>query len=249
VSIPFSDIDTVFFDVGNTLLSIDFDWIGRELSQRAVDVAPETIRRAEAHARPRLSRAIAEHDNKESETTFSLYLRLVLSELRFGNEATRTIDDARLDDLVEQLTPILRVPGRADLLWSWMIPGVPAALEAMRDAGLRLAVVSNADGTVDSSLVNRGLRDYFHFVADSHVVGFQKPDPRIFEHALEACDADPARTLHVGDLYAADVVGARAAGVHPVLLDPYDGWTETDCVRLPDIVSLGEWLIAARRAG
>jgi putative hydrolase of the HAD superfamily len=251
VSLPYSEIDTVFFDVGNTLLSIDFDWISAELDALGVGAEPATLRRAEARARPRLSGAIAERGHKEDEGTFTIYLDLVLEELAngIGVEDQPAFDAPRRRELVARLTPILRIPGRADLLWRWIIPGVPEALQAMRDAGLRLAVVSNADGTVDASLTARGLRDHFDVVADSHVVGHQKPDPRIFAHALEACGADPARTLHVGDLYAADVVGARAVGVHPVLLDPFEDWGELDCVRLPDIGSLGRRLIEVRRPG
>jgi putative hydrolase of the HAD superfamily len=116
----------------------------------------------------------------------------------------------------------------------------------MRAGGLRLAVVSNSDGSAEQSLVAAGLRDYFHAVMDSFLVGHEKPDPRIFERAIELCAADPARTIHVGDLYAADVVGARAAGLHPVLLDPFGDWHEVDCVTLPDIGSLGDAVLRAR---
>lgn len=241
--IPYSEIDTVFFDVGNTLLSIDFDWVSEELSQRGVTASPEQIRRAEARARPRVSVGIADRDEKETQSTFTFYFGLVLEQL----ELDAPPDAGRLHELALELTPVLRRPGRTARLWSWLIPGVPEALQAMGDAGLRLAVVSNSDGSAESSLVARGLRGHFHAVMDSHLVGHEKPDPRIFEHALVACGADPARTLHVGDLYAADVVGARAAGVHPVLLDPFGDWIDMDCVRLPDIVALGERLIASRR--
>ena len=116
----------------------------------------------------------------------------------------------------------------------------------MQAGGLQLAVVSNSDGSVEQSLVASGLRDYFAAVLDSHIVGHEKPDPRIFEKALEICDADPARTVHVGDLYAADVVGARAAGVHAVLLDPFGDWKNVDCVTLPDIAILGEHVLLGR---
>ena len=62
-------------------------------------------------------------------------------------------------------------------------------------------------------------------VIDSALVGYEKPDPRIFAAALERTGADPDRTLHIGDLYHADVVGARTAGIHALLLDPYGDWT------------------------
>jgi putative hydrolase of the HAD superfamily len=237
--IPFDRIDTVFFDVGNTLLSIDFDWVSEELGARGVPTTPSAVRRAEAAARPRVSEGIAHRDEKETQETFTFYFGLVLQHL----DTPAELDEAAVVSLARELTPVLRGPGLTERLWSWLIPGVPEALGAMSEAGLKLAVVSNSDGSVASSLERTGLRDHFHAVMDSHIVGHEKPDPRIFEEALAACGADPARTVHVGDLYAADVVGARAAGVHPVLLDPFDDWGDVDCVTVPDIAILGERLL------
>ena len=242
--IPFAHIDTVFFDVGNTLLSIDFDWISEEFATRGLEALPSAIRRAEAAARPLVSAGIANRDDKETQETFTFYFGLVLQQL----EAARELGEAGRAALARELTPVLRGPGKTERLWSWLIPGVPDALHAMQEGGLQLAVVSNSDGSVESSLVGSGLRDHFAAVMDSHLVGHEKPDPRIFETALSVCGADPARTLHVGDLYDADVVGARAAGLHPVLLDPFDDWGDVDCVTLPDIAVLGERLLEARNS-
>jgi putative hydrolase of the HAD superfamily len=111
----------------------------------------------------------------------------------------------------------------------------------MRDRGLTLVVVSNSDGTAERSLEAAGLRPYLSDVIDSAIVGYEKPDARIFEHALRHSGARPERTLHVGDLYHADVTGARAAGIHAVLLDPFDDWTGIDCDRAPDL-----WAVAER---
>jgi FMN phosphatase YigB (HAD superfamily) len=240
--IPFGQIDTVFFDVGNTLLSIDFEWISEEFASRGLAASPEVIRRAEAAARPLVSAGLAQRDEKETQEAFTFYFGLVVQQL----EAARELGEEACASLARELTPVLRGPGKTDRLWSWLIPGVPEALRAMAEAGLQLAVVSNSDGSVESSLVGCGLRDHFSAVMDSHLVGHEKPDPRIFETALSVCGADPARTLHVGDLYAADVVGARAAGLHPVLLDPFDDWGDVDCLTLPDIAVLAERLLASR---
>jgi putative hydrolase of the HAD superfamily len=108
--------------------------------------------------------------------------------------------------------------------------------------------VSNADGTVERGLTRAGLRGLLDDVVDSHVVGFEKPDPRIFAHALERSGAAPGTTLHVGDLYAADVVGARAAGLHALLLDPHGDWPPVDCARLPDVAALAHAIRSARAA-
>ena len=236
--IPWDDLETIFFDAGNTLVSIDFDWVTQELSQRGIACDASELRRAEAAARPKLSAWIESKASTESRETFEFYLGSVLEQL----DAARAAGAARIAELVGELTPVLRSPGEAQRLWSWVLPGVREALCRIADAGLELAVVSNSDGSVESGLETLGLRRHFSAVFDSQLVGYEKPDPRIFEKALEVCGADPARTLHVGDLYAADVVGARKAGVHPLLLDPFDDWVDVDCPRLPDLASLGERL-------
>ena len=113
--------------------------------------------------------------------------------------------------------------------------------------GLPLVVVSNSDGSIGRGLAEVGLRPYFSAVVDSAEVGFEKPDPRIFEHAIRHAGVSGRRALHVGDLYDADVAGARAAGVHAVLLDPFDDWGDVDCERAPDLGAVAERLRRARR--
>jgi putative hydrolase of the HAD superfamily len=120
------------------------------------------------------------------------------------------------------------------------------ALDAFAAVALQLAVVSNSDGTAERGLVKAGLRPYFTVVVDSSIVGFAKPDRRIFEHALAACGAHPSRVLHVGDMYHADVVGAREAGLHALLLDPFGDWGDVDCERVPDLGVLAERLRTSR---
>jgi HAD superfamily hydrolase (TIGR01509 family) len=240
---PYESIETLFLDVGNTLVSIDFDWIERELSMRNIECTAQRLRRAEAAARPLLSSRLAGTAGAAKvDFSFPAYLDEVLTQL----------DDAGLEEvsvraaLVETLALVLHTPGQSSRLWSWVLPDVPEALQLLRATGLQLVVVSNSDGTVEQGLRKQGLHHYFDTIVDSHCVGFEKPDPRIFTHALDASGASPEATLHVGDLYSADVVGARRAGVHPLLLDPFDDWGELDCPKLPDLMALAKLLERAR---
>ena len=105
-------------------------------------------------------------------------------------------------------------------LWCSVQERTHEALERLRAAGLRLGVVSNSDGRVEEALEAAGLRDYFDVVVDSGVLGIEKPDPRIFQAALDALGVAPEEALYVGDLFEVDVVGARAAGIEAVLLAP-----------------------------
>jgi len=240
--IPWAELETIFFDAGNTLVSIDFDWVCEELAARGFHCEPMELRRAEAAARPDVSAGLPARAAKESLDTFTFYFELVLQKLRAGRDAGA---EERLR-LARELTPVFRGPGQTQRLWSWVIPGVRETLAALAESGVTLAVASNSDGSVEATLVDQGLREHFGEVFDSEIIGFEKPDARFFEHALEVCGADPQRTLHVGDLYTVDVVGARGAGVHPLLLDPFEDWGAVDCARLPDLPSLAEKLLRER---
>jgi HAD superfamily hydrolase (TIGR01509 family) len=107
-------------------------------------------------------------------------------------------------------------------LWSRVLDGVAPALAALRGAGLRLAVISNSEGTIAALLAEAGLAGQFDLVLDSWVEGISKPDPRIFALALGRLGVAPGDAIMVGDSPAADIAGAAAAGVRAALLDPYD---------------------------
>ena len=92
-------------------------------------------------------------------------------------------------------------------------------LSALRDGGIRLAIVSNWDSSLERLLKVHGLLDYFEVVAASLVVGVEKPDPRIFQWTLERLGLGPEDCLHIGDSEADDAVGAQNAGIPYRLID------------------------------
>jgi putative hydrolase of the HAD superfamily len=94
-------------------------------------------------------------------------------------------------------------------------------LARLARSGRRLAVVSNAEGQVEQDLIAAGLGQYLETVVDSHRVGVSKPDPRIFAICLARLGAIADQCVYVGDVPAFDVVGAQAAGIAPILLDPH----------------------------
>jgi putative hydrolase of the HAD superfamily len=240
--LPLARIETLFLDAGNTLISIDFEIVAREFAAHGVRAQAKEIARAEAAARPALSAWLAGGASQQDEDTHFSFLRNVIDHL----PAARALAMPERARIAEAASARIYRPGASDELWNVPLPGVAKALRELRAAGLRLVVVSNADGTVERGLGRAGLRELLDVVVDSHHVGFEKPDPRIFAHALEISGARPETTLHVGDLYAADVAGARAAGVHALLLDPHDDWPPLDCARLPDVPALARALFEAR---
>jgi len=96
------------------------------------------------------------------------------------------------------------------------IPDAGAHLERMRSRGFRLAVLSNwpLAATIDHYLQAQGWLPLFDAVVVSQRVGAIKPRPEIFAEAARLLGAPPGRILHVGDDWAADVVGATRAGWH-----------------------------------
>lgn len=232
-NISYSQINTLFLDVGNTLVAMDFPWIAKELDSLGFACEAKELQRAEAAARPCISAGF-NHRSTEGEDAFIYYLETVLSCLPAAFEH----DSYQIRDIAQRIAPVLRPDGESDRLWSTVIPGVLESLKAFKTIGFKLVAVSNSDGTVEGILVRLGLRPYFNAVYDSRLVGFEKPDPRIFLYAIEQSNANPDNTLHVGDLYSIDVVGARAAGIQAVLIDPFGDWSDVDCERVCDLSEL-----------
>ena len=129
----------------------------------------------------------------------------------------------------------------------YVFPDVIPALDAMQASGLRLGVVSNWGWAAPELLQTLELARHFEVMSISARVGYQKPHPAIFEHALELLDVEADQAIHVGDDPEADVVGARNVGIEPVLIDrhgrshPPIGF-ETEPGAVTTIGDLGELL-------
>ena len=119
------------------------------------------------------------------------------------------------------------------------------SLAALRQRGLKLTVVSNANGKLKLLFERLELAGCVDCLLDSYDEGVEKPDPRYFEIALQRSGARRETTIHVGDLYHVDVVGARNAGLRGVLLDEAGLYPDVDCRRvrslreLVDLISKG----------
>lgn len=129
-------------------------------------------------------------------------------------------------------------------LWCKVPDGLGAALDAIRARGKKVAIISNSEGMLDRLFLDLGIRDHFDRIVDSGLVGVEKPDPRIFRVALDAFGVPPERALHLGDIFATDVLGARAAGLRCALIDPYDHYAglHPDVPRVPGVVAVARAL-------
>jgi putative hydrolase of the HAD superfamily len=160
------------------------------------------------------------------------------------------VSDDALDDTVIALMSEFTVGG----LWTRPVPGAKDALEKLARHDVRIAIVSNSDGTVEDLLlehkvcqVGPGPGVAVDAIIDSSVVGAAKPDPRIFEIALSRIGVEPQHAIHVGDTPGADVDGAHAAGVEPVLVDPFELHPDLGVTRVRSLAEVVDLVRVARR--
>lgn len=201
-------IEAVLFDAGNTLIYVHPGRVAEILRTAGADVDAQGVRRAERAARRRLNEVIDDGHLGTEPEVWRAYFSTLFRESGVPETG------------MEEAGRLLRETHALNHLWTWVEPGTVDALESLASAGYRLAVISNADGRVESVLRDVGLRPHFEFVVDSEVVGVAKPDPAIFREGCRRLGLEPETCLYVGDLYPVDYVGATGAGLRGVLLDP-----------------------------
>lgn len=119
---------------------------------------------------------------------------------------------------------------------------VRPVLERLRAAGLALGVVSNFEEWLERLLERLGVRSFFDVRVISGVEGLEKPDPRIFELAMERAGVEPAASVYVGDNPELDVEPALALGMFPVLIDRRERYADAPGTRITSLSELPEVL-------
>jgi putative hydrolase of the HAD superfamily len=212
----------VLFDLGGVLVHLDYAAIAAEAAALGVALDAASLPRAEGRAR----RAI---DARAG----------VLGGVP-GTDAARV--PSYFEDLLDgagvsghargELVARLQAHHHQRNLWRVPFACARATLERLRAAGLRLGVVSNADGRAAAILQATGLAASLDVIVDSHLEGVEKPDAEIFRRALERLGVAAEASIFVGDIVSIDVVGARNAGLRPVLLDAAGAYQDVDCARI-----------------
>ncbi|MGA0788654.1 MAG: HAD family hydrolase [Ilumatobacteraceae bacterium] len=218
--------DAVFFDAGGVLVLPDPTVLAPLLETYGGSTRIDDHRRAHYAGMAAKSRAAASESDWDSYNLAYVTAVGVDAELRLM--AASLLDRTRTAEL-----------------WRWPIPESMAALAELAALGVPMSVVSNASGQIEWVLEHMGICQRgagsgvsMRTIVDSHVVGVGKPDPAIFTFAIEHHpETVPERILYVGDSVVMDVGGAMAAGLHPVLVDPFDDHVGADFAR---IASLGE---------
>ena len=203
-------IELLSLDAGGVLVFPNFERISDAFARHGVHMSPEALRAADPHGRFSVDTANHVVGMNDADRG-SMYFRVMFE--RAGIPA-----DAPVASVLEELWAYHSEHN----LWDYVPPDVVPALERLAATGVTLAIGSNANGIIHRVFERAGLRRYFSVICDSHLEGVEKPDRRFFEILVTRAGGRPETTLHVGDLYHVDVLGARSAGLQSMLLDPHD---------------------------
>ncbi|KAG7493232.1 haloacid dehalogenase-like hydrolase domain-containing protein 3 [Solea senegalensis] len=129
---------------------------------------------------------------------------------------------------------------------TWEVfPDSKKALESCSSLGLKLGVVSNFDSRLERILHACDLLSHFSFLVTSEDAGVAKPDPIIFDKALQKCGVPAAGVAHIGDHHVNDYLTSRSVGINGVLLDRQNNQNQVDVERehrLSSLEELPSWL-------
>ena len=227
-------IKAVFFDWFNTLIHFDpprAELYNRVFQQFGIELPPKAIMRGILAGdlycfEENTKSPVEERSDEEQAEVYSYYPKAILTEA--GVKVS--------EDLPLKILEIVQQQFKGDALV--LFDDVLSTLKMLKERRLILGLITNATREKVSLHSKLGLEHYLDFVVTSQEVGADKPKPPIFLAALERAGAKAFEAIHVGDQYKLDVVGAREAGINPILIDRYDLYP--DVSNYPRIHSLTE---------
>ena len=225
-----SRLQGLLLDAGNTLVFLDHLAVADVVSSHGVPVDGRLLARVEGaakrHYEALMARGVSHQDG------WGLYLRALLEAAGLSS-----IDAASM------IVPLRRAHDAFNL-WRRVPDGLIDALGRARAAGLRVAVVSNSEGKLPELFERVGLAPHIELVVDSHHEGVRKPDPELFHRALGRLGVAAERSVYLGDIPGVDVVGANAAGIAAVLVDPLGFYPDHAGLR---VETAAGWIDAATK--
>jgi len=220
-----SRVKAIFFDVGNTLLFPNRERIHAPLAERGIVPDGEHLRDLECRTKNRFDGMMIAEGAADHSFWWMFYSQL-LSELGLQN-------DAGAGPILDQLVTGIRNSAN----WDQIRPGTAEQLHQIGER-YRIAVISNADGRIEDVLQGCEIAHCFRTITDSGLVGYEKPHPEIFRHALKSMDAAPEESLYVGDVYSVDYLGAEGAGMQAMLMDVPGAYRDKGVPRVESLEEL-----------
>lgn len=202
----------MFLDGGGVIVLPHGELVRQALRQVKIDV--DAARVAPAHYW-----TVRQIDRVLADSAHVVYLRTFCRALG--------VSPGRVEDGVRALSELADRSRSGQILWSQPAPHALESIEALRTAGIAVVVVTNSDGHAAENLrdadvcqTREGRGAIVSDIVDSGRVGSEKPDTGIFRIALERAGVEPTAVVHVGDMVSTDVIGATAAGITAIHLDP-----------------------------
>jgi putative hydrolase of the HAD superfamily len=206
-------INTVLFDLGGTLMYFDGDWpevflqADTALMDRLEEAGLQLNRQAfRDDFRARLNAYYAERESEFIEYTTAFVLKEALASWGYLG-----VPDAMVRPALDAMYRVSQIHWQPE-------PDALPALQALRERGVRLGLISNAGDDADvQTLVDKGtLRPLFDVILTSASLGIRKPNPRIFDIALKRLGTEPSLAVMIGDTLGADILGAKNAGIRNI---------------------------------
>ncbi|HEU5368962.1 MAG TPA: HAD-IA family hydrolase [Ktedonobacterales bacterium] len=227
-------IRTIFFDAGFTLLrtSPSLAEICQDVCQReGVPADLEQISRQLPEAEAYFSEAI-----KANRRTWASEASITLFWNGYYKALLRPFIAAENEALLERCAQEIIREFDQHTRWE-LFPDVLPTLQALQGRGFTLGIISDWGVNLASIISGLDLPRYFDCLIVSAVSRYAKPEPGLYELALQRAGAIPDYAIHIGDSYIHDVLGARAVGITPILIDrPGKLRTdEVDCLLIRDL--------------
>lgn len=224
LTVSLDNINTVFFDFGDTLGEITHSvleiWLAAAAEHGLIlqqDAPLEALKAADKVCSPK----VYEYKGRMPEF-WSLYDAFVLNKLGVSDrdgDLSRMIGSAFLDAKK----------------WLRVFPETHSVLSKLKQRRYALGKISNNTDEIFDRMRSLDLVRYFDTITYSQEAGAEKPDPAPIKLALSRAGRVPHECLHVGDSYEMDVVGAREVGIEPVLVDRKMRYSGTDCVTIRNL--------------
>jgi HAD superfamily hydrolase (TIGR01509 family) len=203
-----ASLRAVSFDFGQTLADFDHAFLARRLAERGTEL---DLERALADTPAAWSAyGAAKKRGAEGKEGWSAFMARLLE------NAVIPPDRALIGDLVDWLWS----EQPAKNLWRRPVPGMFELARDLAAANVPIAIVSNSEGRLAELVAEIEPDARFGVIADSGKLGFEKPDPRIFQFAAEQIGVEPRDLVHIGDAWETDVRGAMDIGARAVWFAP-----------------------------
>lgn len=201
-----SSVTAVTFDAGQTLVELDTELLAQRLAERDVAVTAAALDAAAPGAWQR-------YDQLVSLGELHPWQRFM--ETLLGG-ALPWLSSLQRAELAEWL--FSEQPRRN--LWRRPVAGMIELANDLAAAGIAVGVISNSEGKLAALFDEIGWNGRFAAIADSGVLGIEKPDPGIFAWTCQQLGVDAAGVVHIGDSRAADIEGAIDAGMRAIWFGP-----------------------------